>query len=383
MAGRLVIISHTAHYHYKDQFFGWGPTIREINNVAEEFDVVIHFAPLHKLPMSGGNLPYNRSNIKYIRLLEAGGSGIFNKLKILFFAPANAFIILKIIRPSDWIQLRAPSNIALIMLPIFSILRFFNIWVKYAGNWNEKSPAFTYKVQRWWLRNNVQGSFVTINGKWEKNGNHILAFENPCINDDELKRASQIVLQKQYSLPLNICFIGQLDENKGIINLIEAFKYLNGDGIHYINKVIVVGDGPLMNKLIEMIKGLNITVELLGYLNHDKIFKVYKDAHINILPSKSEGFPKVIAEGAAYGCIPVVTNMSSLDQYIKNNENGILLPDNSSESIYKALKQIVSITTEDRKTMAINATKMAENFTYEHYVKRIFADIINAPKKEN
>jgi len=382
MAKRLVIISHTAHFFENNKYYGWGPTIREIEELASKFDFIIHFAPLHKNPMPGGNLPYTKINIKYIRLLEAGGEDLFEKVKLLAFSPINIYIILSKIKRKDWIQVRAPSNIALVMLPVFSVLRWFNIWVKYAGNWNEPKPALTYRIQRWWLRNNLQHSYVTVNGKWKHQGDHLLAFENPCMNEIELLKAKTIAENKQYNIPLNICFVGQLDDNKGIINLIEALTFLNTEGYGRINKLSIVGDGYLMNKIREMVNTINIKVELLGYMSHNEIHKVYTESHINILPSKSEGFPKVIAEGAAYGCIPVVTDMSSLNQYI-NNFNGFLLPNNKPENIYAAVKKLIDLSSDDRKQMAMNAVKMAEKFTYEHYINRIFTDIIEANNKEH
>lgn len=375
-AKRLVIISHTAHYEYNGIYYGWGPTIKEINKVAPEFESVVHFAPLHAGAVPGGNMPYTASNIKYIKLLEAGGTNFTEKVKLFLFAPINVFFILKELKTTDWIQLRAPSNIALIMLPVLSILRFYHKWVKYAGNWSDSNAALTYRIQRWWLKNNLQGSKVTVNGKWESDGKHVLAFENPCMDEVSLISANAIAKNKSYSNPLNICFVGQLDEGKGIVNLFDAFKLLSTEELSKINKVFVVGDGPLMNTLKEKRNNIKLDIELLGYLDHDQVADVYVKSHINILPSRSEGFPKVIAEGAAYGCIPVVTDMSSLGQYV-NNSNGLLLPTNSPEDICQAIRQILYASASQRVCMAMNATKLAEKFTYEHYIHRVFSEIIN------
>ena len=52
-------------------------------------------------------------------------------------------------------------------------------WVKYAGNWTQKDIPFSYAIQRWWLRNNIQKSMVTINGKWKQQPEHLISFFNP------------------------------------------------------------------------------------------------------------------------------------------------------------------------------------------------------------
>ena len=44
----LVIISHTEHYYSSNGcIVGWEPTIREINQLCDIFDIVYHVAPLH------------------------------------------------------------------------------------------------------------------------------------------------------------------------------------------------------------------------------------------------------------------------------------------------------------------------------------------------
>ena len=46
---------------------------------------------------------------------------------------------------------------------------------------------------------------------------------------------------------------------------------------------------------------------MLGALNREEIFQIYKESHAIILLSKSEGFPKVIMEAGAFGCVPIVS----------------------------------------------------------------------------
>ena len=63
--------------------------------------------------------------------------------------------------------------------------------------------------------------------------------------------------------------------------------------------------------------------------------KIYAKSHLIILPTKSEGFPKVIAEASAFGCIPIVTNIEPINQIVINRKNGILLDAPKVENIKK------------------------------------------------
>ena len=62
---------------------------------------------------------------------------------------------------------------------------------------------------------------------------------------------------------------------------------------------------------------------------------IYSKCDFIILPSKSEGFPKVIGEAMNYGCIPIVSDVSCISQYIQNGVNGFLIKPITSKEIYK------------------------------------------------
>src|SRR5690606_14924297 len=64
-------------------------------------------------------------------------------------------------------------------------------------------------------------------------------------------------------------------------------------------------------------------VFLRGNLSKDEIKEKYQRSHFLILPSKSEGWPKVVAEAMFWGCLPVATDVSCVATMIKGR--GILL----------------------------------------------------------
>ena len=78
-------------------------------------------------------------------------------------------------------------------------------------------------MQRWWLKY-FQNSVVTINGKWEKQAQHLLSFENPCLTTEELTYAKKTGMKKDFSGSIKLCFIGRLSANKGLMKLIDALK---------------------------------------------------------------------------------------------------------------------------------------------------------------
>ena len=55
---------------------------------------------------------------------------------------------------------------------------------------------------------------------------------------------------------------------------------------------------------------LENSIFLRGNQGKEVIKKAYQESHFVILPSRSEGWPKAIAEGMFLGCIPVASRVS-------------------------------------------------------------------------
>lgn len=369
---KLVIISHTKHfYNSSNNIVGWEPTVREINHLATIFDTIYHVAPLYYEKAHAANSLYEKK-INHFPLKPAGGKGFSNKLKILFFMPYNLWQITKIIKKSDYIHFRAPTNLGLYVLPFLLLYNNKKKWVKYAGNWSETNPPFSYRFQRWWLKNNFLNSKVTINGKWKNQSSHLLSFENPCISEEELYDANQEYNKKNYTKKINLCFVGRLEPAKGALVIFDLIKCL--DKYDWISEICIVGDGPSKEKYISCkSKKLN----LKGWLPRKELAKVYAKSHVILLPSyASEGFPKVIAEAASFGCVPLVCNQSSISQYIRNNRAGILLDDLSCSNLELNL---VKLSNDRQKFIKLSSEvkKIASLFTYNRYLKRIKFEIIN------
>ena len=53
--------------------------------------------------------------------------------------------------------------------------------------------------------------------------------------------------------------------------------------------------------------------------------EVYNRSHFLLLPSKSEGWPKVVAEALFWGCVPVATPVSCVASMLDNGNRGIVL----------------------------------------------------------
>jgi glycosyltransferase involved in cell wall biosynthesis len=371
---KIVIISHTEHYRTADgNIVGWGPTIREINEVAKHFDSVKHIAPLHDEAAPKSSVAYTEKNIEHVALRPTGGAGFMNKLKIVTTIPHNLKVIGQHIKDADWVQVRVPHNIGMYVLPYLSLRKKPNRWVKYAGNWGEQNAPLSYALQRWWLKKNFQHSKVTVNGVWPGDPKHVIPFENPCFTETELKEAQKIAAEKKFDGKLNLLFVGRMEFEKGAGVLMDAINAM-ANANEVFEEVVFAGDGKDFDALKMKTETVCIKCTLEGMVGRERLNELYAKAHLFVLPTvASEGFPKVLAEAAAHGAIPVVSDISSIAQYLKHNESAFILQTVSTESLVSELAKIVAH--KELSKISRQATSTANLFTFENYVHRLQTQI--------
>ena len=365
---KLLVVSDTAMGSLNGTLLGFEPVVRELDSISDLFDEIIWLGYFHDHVKSAIAKPMSPF-IKMIAMPASGGGGFLGAIKILLYYPIYLFYILKYRIGVTHVHTRAPSHPSLLAMYLskFDAKRIY--WHKYAGNWNELNPPKSYAYQRSLLKTIARKNvFATINGKWPGQNENTITFENPCLTKLELASAKSMGINKEFDQQLRLLFVGNLSAFKGIKQLVDALELI--DHPQRFSELIIAGDGDLRQELEGIaMKETKVPIQILGAINRDVLVKIYSNAHINILPSASEGFPKVIAEGAAYGCIPLVTDVSSIGQYVIDGQNGYLLQNNDVETIKEKLNQIAC--SQDLKTISLSSIEISNPFTYEYFNKRI------------
>ncbi len=369
---KLAIISHTEHYKQPDgTIVGWGPTISELNHMAQDFEEIYHIAFLHLGTPPPSSLPYTSSKIKFIPLKPVGGKGIVAKLKVIFSIPKIIATVKKTLKRVDVFQLRTPTGIGVFLIPYLTLFSNKKGWYKYAGNWNQDNPPLGYALQRWMVKH--QKRIVTINGRWPKQPKHCLTFENPCLTIEEREEGLGITQQKSFALPYTFCFVGRLEDAKGVQRIIDAFGNLNS--LENIKTIHFIGNGEKMDQYQKQCDNFGLPAVFHGFLERQEVFEIYKKSHYILLPSDSEGFPKVIAEAMNYGCIPIVSDISSIGQYV-NAKNGFLLNSMNAQHMREVLQEAISKNTDELTKMASDCYLVASKFTFAIYRQKIQEEIM-------
>jgi glycosyltransferase involved in cell wall biosynthesis len=368
---KLIVISHTPHQKKPTgELVGWGPTVAEINHLSHYWEEVVHIACLEPFSSNPSLQPYQNDNIELAFIPSFGGRSLGAKLSVFYLAPQIIYKILKKLKGATHVQIRVPMGIGIYVLPLFLFIpRRFILWVKYANNWQYVSSSLGYRFQRWFLKQNFLECKVTINGFWPKQESHCLSFENPSFTNDQVDQKKE---KKNFSGKLKIIFIGRLESAKGIDLIIDMLKKWP---LERIEEWIFVGDGELYEALRKIVKRYNIRARFLGSVSQLVVLQTLNEAHVLLLPSKSEGFPKVVSEAWVYGVIPIVSSVGSIPHYVKNEENGFLMNEISSHSLQKALATCLNATEEKLNHISENGRQMAQQFTFERYFQRLKTEV--------
>ena len=363
---KLVVISHTEHYRTAaGAIVGWGSTITELNYLADYWEQVVHVGCLYEQDAPPSALPYLKSNIQFVPIPPYGGPAFSDKVNILFKIPKIIRQVIQSQKEATEVQLRLPTSMGLFLLPLFGffLARKYTLWVKYAGNWSQARPPLSYRVQRWWLKKNWANCAVTINGFWADQPVHCYSFENPCLTDGDIQKGIPVLAAKVFDGAFTFAFVGRLEDAKGVPRIIEALQNIPYEKIHQVH---FVGDGPQLDFYKQASAFLGTKVKFHGFLNKEDTHAVLADAHFFLLPSDSEGFPKVIAEAACYGTIPIVSDVGSISHYI-NDSNGFIWEKEGGLPYSSVLSDAVNAPADELQVRSKNGFAVAKMFTFENY----------------
>jgi len=299
------------------------------------------------------------------------------KLDIIYKAPKVLLTVHRALRGATEVQIRLPMSMGVFLMPYFKWVatRSFRLWVKYATNWGQPSRAASYRWQQRWLNNNWLNCPVTINGEWPNQPQHCKTFENPCLTGEQYNQGERVALQKALNPPYTLIFIGRVDADKGVDLLMESMTEWP---ITDIAKMHIVGDGPLLEAWKNKFVDSGIAAVFHGFITQEAIFRLLAESHFLLLPSRSEGFPKVVAEALNFGCVPIVSGVGSIPYYIREGETGILISALKGQSVATALTRAAHTGVAKHQQMMQAGRHLARRFTFEAYFQLLQKAVLNA-----
>jgi len=178
---------------------------------------------------------------------------------------------------------------------------------------------------------------------------------------------------KYYSREKCVVFVGRLGLEKGIFDLLNAWK-LWGKTAPLLR---IIGTGTLINDIKNFIElhGLERTIKLEGLLPFEKVQEIVAKSSLLILPSVCfEGFPMTIREAFAHGVPVAGSNIGSIPDIVDDGINGVLFKPGNPEDLFQKIKMIWGNQTQ-LEQMAKAAKEKFEQFYTEEVNYKILMDI--------
>lgn len=107
-----------------------------------------------------------------------------------------------------------------------------------------------------------------------------------------------------------VVFLGRITQySKNVLALPDILRRCRDSGTDA--RLTIVGDGDDLGALKAAVEGHGMEpwVTFMGRVAHDEVYPILLDHHSMLLPSFFEGFPTVVLEAQACGCVPVASRL--------------------------------------------------------------------------
>ena len=167
---------------------------------------------------------------------------------------------------------------------------------------------------------------------------------------------------------LLLLYIGRLAPEKNVRTLFQAFEELSGKD-HGKFHLMVVGDGPMRDQLIELQKKTGAVSWLRYCSDQEGLARIYRAADLFVHPSVQETFGLVALESQACGTPVVGIRGSYMDRIIFADQSH-WTSENSAASLASAIAATVRT---DLERAGIEASsRVAKRYSWEQVFARMF-----------
>jgi len=364
---KLLVVSNAPIIYKSDNAFAYSPYVKELM-VWEKYADIVFCCPVWKNDrgLLISEIPFNIS--KHYQLFDTNLKSLKEIVKTFFLSFYNFFILLKAMNNADHIHLRCPGNIGLLGCVAQIFFPNKKKTAKYAGNWDpESKQPLSYRLQKWILSNTflTKNMQVLVYGDWPNQSKNIKPFFTATYSETE----KEVVPKNSVNLKAEFIFVGTLVTGKDPLYAIKLVQELIKKGINAT--LNLYGNGAEKNNLEIYIKENNLESYIIfqGNQNKETLKQAYQKNHFVILPSKSEGWPKAIAEGMFWGCLPIATIVSCVPFMLDFENRGILL----EMDLEKDVVQIENIIKDEGNFLSKSklAANWSQQFTTEVFESEI------------
>lgn len=150
-------------------------------------------------------------------------------------------------------------------------------------------------------------------------------------------------IDKQGDAILEVLFLGWVDREKGIFELLECTRRLADTPGVPAFRVIIAGDGSAMADAERRLEELHLAsvARLLGWIDSDAKVARLRGADMLVLPSYMEGMPNSVIEAMAAGLPVITTAVGTIPDVVSDGVSGFIVPPRDSDRLFTALRTLL------------------------------------------
>lgn len=206
-------------------------------------------------------------------------------------------------------------------------------------------------------------------GGWTTHYSSVVLPSEVIVDDSVVTRRMKRIEEKIHAgVPLRLCFVGDMSQPyKAVDVLLKAVCECIKKGLNL--ELILIGGGRLIPDYKKQAMDLGIAdrVKFLGQLPPGgEVFKQLDQADLFILPSKTEGLPRVVVEAMARGLPCIASNVGGIPELLAVED---LVPPGDLKALEKKIQDALS-NVERLEQMARRNLKNAREYHIDKLSKR-------------
>ena len=206
---------------------------------------------------------------------------------------------------------------------------------------------------------------IIFNSNWSKK-RFLEGLENKFVNSNKLVVFFQSAIKKSPSILKKkknwITFVGKLNKAKGYDIFAKSIKRILNKHPNW--KAKIIGDEKREKIFLK-----HKNVDLMGFLNHKRVIKIFEQTSIAVACSRwEEPFGRTSLEASANGCAVIITNKGGLPETITNAK---ILDKLTTKNLEKAISSLIKNSSERKKLQSLSI----KNFYLTHsFVAKMIDD---------
>ena len=142
-----------------------------------------------------------------------------------------------------------------------------------------------------------------------------------------------------------LLYVGRLAEVKNLFFLLDVYKAIRQK--KHDTKLVIVGDGPLKDSLIEYVEEQHLSEHIIftGKQEGQQLMAWYNIGDIFILPSIFEPFGTVVNEALLSGCYTFCSSVAGASSLISEPDNGSLFNPEDKQALACKINEYVNRST--------------------------------------